>query len=202
MAIILLPTDFAFKVADYGWMDFAYSEVSDSNGDSADRLGGPPRWTAQLQSLDEMTPAEAGRWSSLILKLRGGVNHLAVYDPVRRFPEGTMRGAPVLAANVPAGATSAPITATGTLRAGDLLQFGSGVGTSQLISLVDDVAEVAGTITAVFEAPTRYAFAAGTPVTWDHPRWYGKNRGGPSSWNYPAGFRGVGGYRLDLVESW
>jgi hypothetical protein len=81
-------------------------ESSDATGHQAARLFGPPRWRMGLRSIDAFTLAEAGQWEALLLKLRGGVNHLAVYDPVRTEPQGTLRGAPVLNATAAAGASS------------------------------------------------------------------------------------------------
>ena len=202
MAIIELPTDFGYEAVDFNFIDFNYTEKSDSNGDEAERLGGPPRWACQLVSLENMSISEAGRWQSIQMKLRGAVNHLSVYDPVRTYPEGTMRGSPVLASTVNAGDTTAVLTASGTLKAGDLLQIGSGVGTSQLISVVDDAAPSGPSITINFEAPARYTFTAGTAVVWDHPRFYAKRRGGPPGWSYAKGYRGAGNFRFELMESW
>lgn len=202
MAIITLPTDFAFDAAGFSFLSFNYGESSDVTGESAERLGGPPRWATQLRSLDKLTIAEAGRWQALMMKLRGSVNHLAVFDPVRTYPEGTMRGTPTLDVSVSAGATSLVLVATGTLKAGDLLQIGTGVGTSQLISVMDDATAAAGKITVTFEGPLRYGFTAGTAVTWDHPRFYGKMRGSQPTWNYEKGMRGAGGFQLDIVEAW
>lgn len=202
MAVFLVPTDFGFDAADFSFLDFSYTEMSDTTGDSADRLGGPPRWACQMTSLAQMSVREAGRWQSLLMKLRGGVNHLGVFDPVRTQPEGTLRGTPTLAGAVVAGATTAAINANGSVFEGDLLQIGTGVGTSQLISIVADAAPSAGTMAITFEAPLRYGFASGTAVTWSYPRFYAKLRSAPPSWSYPKGWRGAGNFKLDLVEAW
>lgn len=81
-------------------------ENSDATGSQAARLFGPPRWRMALRSIDAFTLAEAGQYEAMLLKLRGGVNHLAMHDPVRAAPQGTLRGSPVLAANASAGAVS------------------------------------------------------------------------------------------------
>lgn len=202
MAVFLIPTDFAFDAADFSFLDFSYTEISDSTGDSADRIGGPPRWACQMTSLEQMSVREAGRWQALLMKLRGGVNHLGVFDPVRIIPEGSLRGTPTLVNSVAAGATTALITANGSVFQGDLLQVGSGVGTSQLIAVTEDATPSTGQMLITFEAPLRYDFAAGTPLTWSYPRFYAKARSAPPSWSYPKGWRGAGGFRLDLVEAW
>ncbi len=80
-------------------------ESSDSTGAEAARLLGPPRWVMSLGSIDAMTLEDAGAWEALVLQLRGRVNHLAMFDPVRRLPRGTLRGSPTIAATAAAGAT-------------------------------------------------------------------------------------------------
>lgn len=86
------------------------------------------------------------------------------------------------------------------LKAGDWLQIGTGVGTSQLVKVTDDAQEVnAGTMTVSFEPPLRTAFASSTAVTWDKPVAYYKQTSSPQ-WGYRA--RMSTGYALDLLESW
>jgi hypothetical protein len=86
------------------------------------------------------------------------------------------------------------------LKAGDWLQIGTGVGTSQLVKVTADAQEVnAGTMTVSFEPPLRAAFSAGTAVTWNRPIAYYKQTSAPQ-WGYRA--RMSTGYALDLLESW
>lgn len=89
------------------------------------------------------------------------------------------------------------------LKAGDWLQIGTGVGTSQLVKVTADAQEVnAGTMTVSFEPPLRTAFSAGAAVTWDKPVAYFKQTSAPS-WSYRIGrTRKQGGFALDLLESW
>lgn len=202
MAVISLPNDFALDAFDFTLLDFSYAEISDSTGDSADRLGGPPRWACQLASLEKMDLTEAGRWQSLVTRLRGGVNHLAVYDPLRIAPEGTLRGLPTVVFNVSAGATVMVITANGTVKEGDLLQVGTGVGTSQLLSITANASPSAGQMAIDFEPPLRYPMTAGTAITWNRPRFYAKQRGASATWRHVKGARASGDFRLDLVEQW
>lgn len=145
MAIISLPSSFRPVGFSFGQQRYDTMERSDSTGAEAARLLAPPRWTCGVQSADHMTLSEAGTWEAWCLKLRGGVNVAAIYDPVRREPEGTMRGSPRLAAALVAGATSATLiggyaltAVPQTLKAGDQLQISTGVGTSQLVKIVAD----------------------------------------------------------------
>lgn len=117
-------------------------EQSDSTGTQATRLLGPARWTLALQSQPVQSFAQAGLWESMVYGLRGRVNHLAAFDPGRVLPAGTLRGSPVLSAIAAAGATTATLVGgtNGTLLAGDLLQIGTGLGTSQTVKVMADAA--------------------------------------------------------------
>lgn len=90
-----------------------------------------------------------------------------------------------------------------TLKAGDLLQVGTGLGTSQLVMVAEDLnlAE-GGTGTVTIEPPLRRAFDAGAAVTWDRPVAYFRQSTETSTWTYGAGGAVLGGMSLDLLESW
>ena len=89
-----------------------------------------------------------------------------------------------------------------TLLAGDWLQLGSGLGTSQLVKVVADAQ--AGTnsrMTVQVEPPLRIQFASTTAVTWDRPLAYYKQIGAPQ-WSYRPGMVAKqGGFALDLLEA-
>lgn len=107
MSVITLPAGLQMPAGcTIGQQRYDLAEASDSTGASAARLLGPPRWSMSLRSVDALTLADAGLWESLVLQMQGRVNHLAMYDPVRQAPQGTLRGAPTLNASVAAGATS------------------------------------------------------------------------------------------------
>lgn len=107
MSVITLPAGLKMPAGcTIGQQRYDLTESSDSTGSQAARLLGPPRWQMSLRSVDALTLAEAGLWEAMILQLRGRVNHLAMYDPVRSAPAGTLRGAPTLNATASAGASS------------------------------------------------------------------------------------------------
>jgi hypothetical protein len=99
-------------------------------------------------------------------------------------------------------AASAYEPAGGSVKAGDWIGLGSGVGTSQLVKATATVqASEAGLLTVPFEPPARIAFSSGGAVTWDKPPAYFKQQS--NEW---AG-RGItsqvfAGYGLDLLEDW
>lgn len=77
---------------------------------------GVPIWAVSIE-VDRMNEYASGQWKATLMKLRGSLNQLAVYDVARPVPLGTLRGtgAPfVLEAPVAAGDT------TMTLRAGTI----------------------------------------------------------------------------------
>ena len=229
MAVITMPTDLVVGGCTVGQARFDMVEQSDSNGNIATRLLAPPRWTFALQSRAVQSFAEAGKWEALVYGLRGRVNHLAVYDPGRTEPAGTLRGSPVLNAAVLAGATSMELVGgtIGTMLAGDWLQIGTGLGTSQTGKVIADaVSNPAtsnaftwdnggaftwdnggaftwtnnGTVTLTFEPPLRAGYPLGTPVAWDRPLVYCKAQQGNPQASYVPGYLGQGGYALDLIE--
>jgi hypothetical protein len=183
----------------------------------------------QLRSRTIQSFADAGKWEALVYGLRGRVNHLSAFDPGRVAPAGTARGSLRLAAVAAAGATSVVLVGgtAGTLLAGDLLQFGTGLGTSQLVKVMADVASVPptdtafswdnggafswtnggaftwsdpGVITVTFEPPLRQAFVQDTPAAWSYPRAYYRAQGAAQA-SYTPGYTGQGDYALDLVEA-
>jgi hypothetical protein len=206
MAVITLPTNFPLGVGSgMGQARYDLVSRSDPSGAEQARLFGPPRWTLRLVQPPAMTTAQAGAWLATVARLRGKVNHLAAGNPAQRAPRGTLRGAIVLAGAHALGATTLSIggTATGTLLQGDLLQVGTGVGTSQLVMVVADVAtDGVGAASVSIEPPLRTAFASGTSVTWDAPVAYFRTSNEATQWSYGPAAAVVTGMALDLLESW
>ena len=208
MAIITPPTTIAVGPQRFDQITYDISETSDSSGAMSVRVGGLPRWRMSLNMPSPLEPVRADVWKSLLVKLRGRINHLAMWDAGRPVPRGTMRGTMTLSASAVAGAPSVSITAGGgqagtTLRAGDWLQIGTGVGTSVLIMVADDAtANGSGVISVNVEPPLRYAFSSGTAVTWDRPVGYYRRLSGSAGWDNIPLTGGHGGMALDLLEQW
>lgn len=207
MAIITLPSTLKLGVAcGMGQRRFDLLSQSDATGTQQARLLGPPRWTLSLVQPERVTLIEGGAWAALVAQLRGRVNVLAAWDPVRPAPQGTLRGALVLSATAAAGATSIALSggspAAGTLRAGDSLSIGSGLGASQLVMVTADATTVAGAVTVGIEPPLRTAYAAGTTVSWDRPLAYYRAQADATTWTYGNSGTMVTGFALDLMETW
>lgn len=208
MAVITPPTTLAIGAQRISQVTYDMSETSDATGDMSVRIGGLPRWRMALGTPTPLYPAEMDAWKSLVLRLRGRINHLAMWDAQRPQPRGTMRGTLTLSASAAAGATAISITggageAGRTLLAGDWLQIGTGVGASVLVCMVADAtANASGVIAVNVEPPLRYAFASGAAVTWDRPVAYYKRMNGEVGWDNVPMTRGHGGLSLDLIEQW
>jgi hypothetical protein len=208
MAIITMPTN--IKCAQdcrIEQVHFDAVSASDVTGSSQARTYGAPHWALSLTQPGALTDAEAGVWKAMLLSLRGSVNYLHAFDPNRRKPFGTLRGSLTLAASAVYG--DAAIILTGgagqsgaTLAAGDWLQIGAGLGTSQLVNVTSNAtANAGGVISVLIESPLRMGFASGSVVTWDHARAYFRRPPGRVGWSPYAG-RYTQGLATDLMESW
>ncbi len=233
MSVITLPVGLAVAFdggVQWGQQRHDLAGMADSGGSTQVRPLGPPRWTVTLRAPQGITPAEAGPWRSLLLKARGRVNHIAVYNVVQPAPRGTLRGTPRLQYAVAAGDTSMTLVGgtAGTSFEGDAYQLGSGVGTSQLVHIVADATSSPateqaftwdnsgaftcdnsgtftwsnpGTITLTFEPPARIGFALDTLVVWDKPVAYFKQVGDSSAWGF-WGTKAQTGLSFDGIEDW
>lgn len=181
--------------------------TSDPAGTSQARLYGLPKWALSLVSPEALTDAQAGVWKALLLGLRGQVNYLAAFDPARPVPLGTLRGALTLAAAAAYGDNTASITggagqAGKTLQAGDWLQLGTGLGSSQLVCCTANaVADGTGLIAVTFEPTLRLGFALGATVAWDHARAYYRRTPARAGWAAYSG-RITQVMNVDLIEAW
>jgi hypothetical protein len=165
-------------------------------------MSGESRWMMTIASPKIMRPAEAGRWRSMLLSLRGRVNHLACWDPGRALPVGTARSAMTLGVAAAKGASAVTIAGgNGTLIAGDWLQVGAlGLGTSQLVCLVAD-AVVPGVVQV--EPPLRRSFGGGTAVVFNRASSLFKLTGSDLPDFVVSGSAGqMAGLRLNLLEQW
>lgn len=97
-------------------------------------------------------------------RMAGGVERVLVPYWMRPEPLGTMRGTPTLQSAVARGATQLLLSATGTLKRGDMLGLD---GT--LFQVFTDCAAVSGVITVPTVNRARRAIGAGAVVTWATP---------------------------------
>jgi hypothetical protein len=111
MAVRTIPAAVAASMGGqtYGQAVYTIQETSEPTGASAVRVLGPSRWAMGLRSQQGLSLLNAGAWESMLLRLRGGINHLAVYDFLRPAPLGTVRGAPTISADLAVGANTATL---------------------------------------------------------------------------------------------
>lgn len=206
MAVILMPPAMARAVeCSIGQITHNVAEVSETTGAQSERLLGPPQWTMALRSASHMTLDEAAWWECTLLRLRGGVNVLAAWDPVRAIPRGSLRGTPTVldAQRGGAGVTLGGITPGQTLAMGDWLQIGGGFTTSQLVKVVQPAtAGGDGQMGVYIEPPIRQAIATGSPATVERALGYYRVQGSLRSAYQAGGKYKQGGFALDLVETW
>lgn len=207
MAIITMPRDLA--CARGCALELINSDTatrSDPSGSIQARSYGVPVWGLLLVSYELMVDSEAGAWKALGLKMRGLVNHLEAFDPTRPVPLGSLRGTLTLALVAPAGTALLDVTAgvdqSGrSLVPGDLLQVGTGLGTSQLVMVTAPaVVNGSGRIVVEIEPPLRAEHPIGTPVTWDYPRVYLRRTDPRFGWQ-AYGRLHTDAMRLPLIES-
>jgi hypothetical protein len=209
VSVIAWPTTLApGPGSGFGQARYDLSFMSDATGAQQDRVLGPPRWQLSIVQPSVLPADLAGQWQAVIMRLRGRVNHLAAWNFGRPRPLGTLSGPLTLNASAAVGAVVLVVTGGtpgATMLRGDLLQVGTGLGTSQAVMVTDDaVVSGGGLITLATEPPLRTAFAGGAAITLEKPLAYFKLTTTGSTWNYqPAGHRPVTtGMSLDLLEHW
>lgn len=183
-------------------------EISEVSGVVDTVIYGHPRWRVSMSAMDNLSLEESSFWEYVVLAMKNKANRLAVFDPVRTAPRGTMRGSPSLSVDAAAGATSISVNAgvgqaSTTLKIGDLLQIGAGFGTSQLVKVMADVTLNSSGVGVVQIAHyLRQAYTAGTVIIWDRPVAYFANLTTPSGWTYLTNAPLVSGFAFDLLEQW
>lgn len=209
MAIIVSPTNLAMgDQCKISQRRYDAANTSDVTGSSQARIYGLPRWKMTLVCNEICSLDEGALWESIILKLRGRINHLQCFDYMKPLPRGTIQSGVVTVKTAIAKGDTTFVLAAGAGNAGktferaDWLQFASGLGTSQLFKTVDPAtANGLGDITINVEPPSRLAFAAGTVVTYIRPVTYYKGVSVPE-WSYNYGGQTQEGFALDLLEQW
>lgn len=209
MSIITIPTGLLFGSFELTQQRFDTRETSEVTGATKSRLLAPPRWRLSIGSPSPgVSPEQAALWKTMLMQLRGGINHLAAYDPVQVAPRGTMRGTLTMSATASAGATAISFTggagqAGRTILRGDWLQLGTGLGSHYCMAAADATANGSGVITGLaIEPPVRQTIASGTSVTWDKPVAHYRMTNSTNSWaRVPGTVELMTGFGADFIES-
>lgn len=187
---------FAGEGSGFGQIHYEVRTSSTVTGTTQARAVGLPRHTFKLALPQTMQAEKAGAWRALLMSLRGAVHHLEAYDPARQYPVGTARGDTTCGA-IAKGVLSGYINGTGTLKAGDWLQLGVGVGSSQLVMCAAPVT-LPGVV--AFTLPTFFAFASGSRVRFDRPCAYFKATSKVPEFGGHAGTTNIHGVTVDFLE--
>lgn len=168
-------------------------------GNAKTRLLPGWRWRATLAVPDDTLAnrADRQRVEALVMRLRGGHNRLAMFNPAKAIRVGTLTGSPLVKTAAAQGASSVVLkSVVGNVREGDLL----GIGTQRVL-VSADADPVAGEMTVSFEGPLREAVGADTPVVWDRPTSLFILEPGADVMFPYQGSR-FGGFSLSLIEVW
>lgn len=200
--IVNFPTDNSCVVEKFTFGQKRQDVLFRSNFGSQAMEVSSPLWTVDI-SAPTNYESVSGAWQALIMKLKGQVNQLAIWNLGRPVPSGDMRGSMTLSSSAAQGATSLVITAGSgqaakTLKAGDMLGLGSGT-VQQLVMLMSDAtANGSGVITVTVEPPLRNAFVSGSVVVWDKPCALFRRSDSKSAWEYSVNM--ASGFSLNLIE--
>jgi len=210
MAVITIP-DGLLLGPECGWGQVRYDQVDESEADGSSdvRVRGRPRWTVTLVPPQKLRQgAEAQKWESMMLGLKGKTNVLAAYDPVRPQPASGTWANGTVSVDVPAGNSffyfSSPGTAPGTqISIGDKIQIGTGFGTSELVRVTANATlAIAHDVGVNFDPPLRNSYVVGAVVTLVKPVAYFGSTGDRVSWSYDRTGLMVKGYSFSGLERW
>lgn len=203
MAVFTFPATLGVARLDWGLQrrDLAFASPF---GSQAVEISSP-LWAASLTfDAVKRTDAGTGAWQALLLKLRGKVNQLELWNLARPAPIGSMRGAMTLNAPAVQGADVLSVAAAGenlkTLLAGDLLGLGTGITQQVVMVTADATSDGVGVILLNIYPPLRNTFTLGAVVTWDKPKALFRATGSDFSWGTGGGL--VTPRPLDLIEDW
>jgi hypothetical protein len=156
------------------------------------------RWRASIAMPPETKANRVYRQQleAFIAKLRGGANWLAMFNPAKPTPLGTLTGSPLVKVAAGIGDTAVSLKAcNGGLLRGDLISMAG-----QRVMVVADVTPVASEMTVTVEPPLRAAIGVDTPVIWDRPL---SNfvMTSPEVF-FPYDGSGYPGFGIELIEAW
>ena len=158
MALITMPTTPSFSRSTWGLKSAQASAKSPFTGQEQLITYDKACWYATL-TLPPMRREQAGAWTAFFMALKGRENTFLIGDPDAKTPaHGGASSNGSLSGTIAVNATSGTATTSGTMAAGDYIQFGSG-STSKLYMLTAD--KTTGSSAIAFEPKVTIA-ASGT----------------------------------------
>lgn len=201
MSVITFPNNVWVTRMRWEQMRMDLSHTSPQTGVSQSVVYGLPRWKVSLE-IDRMNEDDTGTIKALLMKLRGQINQLALWDVGRPRPLGTISGSLQFGSAGSLGDTSIAITGGTngqTFKAGDWIGVGSDQ-TRQLVMVTDDATVISGTVTVNIEPPLRGNHALAAPIVIEKPTALFRIANTAQGWDYEGQF--VTGFTLDLIEDW
>jgi hypothetical protein len=180
-------------------MDLTHS--SPQTGATQSVVYGLPRWKASIE-IERLRDSDIGAVKALLMKLKGQINQLALWDLGRPAPLGTITGTLTLSSAAALGDDTLTITGGTngqTFKAGDWIGIGSSQN-QQLVMVTDDATVGSGTVTVNIQPPLRTAHLSGASVTTDKPKALFRLANPVQGWQYEGQY--VSGFTLDLIEDW
>lgn len=200
MAVITLPEGLPISRMSWNQQRMAMGFSSPFGSQTVE--GSPPVWAVSVV-FDRMMESESGLLKSVLLRLKGPTNQLALWDVARPVPVGTARGNWTLSGPHAQGATllslsAGPDQVGKTLVPGDWIGIGSGLQQQLVMVTIGGTASGSGILPVTVEAPLKYAFPSGTPLVWDKPKALFRMQNDRLGWDYEKAF--ASGFALDLLE--
>lgn len=207
-SVITFPTN--IDVVDFTWGQLRNAIEARSTFGAQAVESSVPLWQVKFTvapSNDDVAGSTSSLMKSILMKLKGRFNRLALWDIGRPAPLGTMRGTMVLNLAATQGDVTLEIYAAGefakTLLAGDMIGIGqsdTAGNLRQVVIVTDDaMSDTDGIITVNIEPPLRNGFAQNYSVAWDKPTALFRRADSISSWTYKGG-KIVDGATVNLIE--
>ncbi len=201
MSIITFPSNIYVTRMRMEQMRMDLAHTSPQSGVTQAVTYGLPRWKASIE-IDRLRDSDVGPVKALLMKLKGQINQLALWDLGRPYPLGTISGTLTLASSRALGDDTLVITGGTngqTFKAGDWIGIGSAQN-QQLVMVTDDATVSSGTVTVNIQPPLRTAHNSGASVTIDKPKALFRVSNPIQGWDYEGQY--VSGFTLDLIEDW
>ena len=201
MSVITFPSNVWVSRMRWEQMRMDLSHTSPQTGVSQSVVYGLPRWKVSLE-IDRMNEDDTGAIKALLMKLRGQINQLALWDVGRPKPIGTITGSLQFGSSGSLGDTSITIaggTNGQTFKAGDWIGVGEDQ-TRQLVMVTDDATVSSGSVTVNIEPPLRSNHLVSAPIIIDKPTALFRIANTAQGWDSEGQY--VTGFTLDLIEDW
>lgn len=201
MSIITFPDTIDVTRMRWEQQRMDLTHASPQSGTTQAVTYGLPRWVVSLE-IDRHRDEDIGAIKALLMKLRGQINQLALWDIGRPSPIGTLSGSLTLSSNENPGSTSIAIsggTNGQTLKAGDWIGLGSDQY-QELLMVTDDATVSGGAITVNVEPPVRHQHLSGATVTITKPKALFRLANARQGWDYSGVY--VENFTIDLIEDW